>query len=924
MVGRERPLQQLLGLPDSSPSVALVGGDAGVGKTRLIREFLDRLPADTMVLAGQADPGSLGRPFELLLDALSDHVPADDERLSEIRGCNADARPLSDRLELARDLVACTIGGRRAVIVFDDLHWADSESIALFEQLAGREGSPAMLVGTYRPSEISRRHPLAESMPRLERRQAVVHLPLAPLESHDVHGFLAAVYGGNPPHRVVEALHARTGGNPFFLEELLVAAGGVDVGDLATLPLPWNVAEVIRSQIDDLAPNERTVIETAAVLGRRVSFDVLLAVTGVTEDELIAVLRSLIVHGLMDETDPDVFGFRHDLAREAIVGRLLGRERRRLHEAALLTLQKASSPDLAAMARHAKGAGRRDELIDLARRGSAHYLAIGSPYQALGLAELGLGEVSDDVELRTTAARAAWLCGLLDDDALDHARALEADALRAGDLERTCSARRLLVRLYWDVSDPPARAAVTADLAASLDLLGDTPERARVLAVLAQEAMLGCRLDEALDWAAKASAAAESHDLLDVALSARVERGSALLHVRGQARNGIDELLTVATEAFQAGEYVAAARAWHNVGFMSERRLDAALRIEVFERMRTAASLAGFDKLTGTSYADGRSTVAIAEGDFDEARSWMNEAIRAGTGSRRERLLWRVLDDAWLHFEEGSFDALATSLANFDTHSASDYVSTDKKIWVQSLRAALAAAQGRPALARQHLAAMARLADQPPHLPEALQLEPLIPFALDHGLSPGDLRPLLAAVSGFNGCDNENLDIWKLRYEAHLTLAEGHAERAGELFDELLCDPLSGRATRVPELAVDHLGAARALLLQRRGDEAAEHADEARRLLGSWKGWRRDALAAVDRRLGRGAASGRLPCDLTPREGEVLALVAEGLTNAEIAERLFISPRTAAVHVSNILGKLDVSSRTEAAAWAVRSGLGVG
>jgi DNA-binding CsgD family transcriptional regulator len=923
MVGRERPLQQLMALLDCSSSVALVGGEAGVGKTRLIREFLDRLPNGTMVLAGQADPGSLGRPFELLLDALSDHVPADDERLVEVRGCDGDARPIADRLELARDLVVTVVGGRQAVMILDDLHWADSESLALFEQLAGHEALP-VLVGTYRPSEIGRRHPLAESLPRLERRRAVVHLPIAPLQSHDVHGFLAAVYGGNPPHRVVEALHARTGGNPFFLEELLVAAGGVDVDQLATLPLPWNVAEVIRGQVDDLEADERTVIETAAVLGRRVSFDVLLAVTGVSEDELIAVLRSLIVHGLMEESDPDIFSFRHDLAREAIVGRLLGRERRRLHEAALEALKRASSPDLAAMARHAKGAGRRDELIDLARRGSAHYLAIGSPYQALGLAELGLGELCEDPELRITAARSAWLCSLLD-DALDHARWLESSAVRMGDLELTCVARRLLVRLYWEMSDQVTRAAVTADLAASLDLLGDTPERARVLAVLAQEAMLATRVDEALDWAAKALAAAESHDLTDVAMSARVEQGSALLHVRGQARSAIDELLAVGAEAYQAGEYIAAARAWHNVGFMSERRLDPTIRLEVFEKMRTAATRAGFDRLVGASYADGRAAVAIAEGNYADAMTWMTEALRVERMLSRQGIMhWCVLDGAWLEFEGGQFDGVARTLERFDETVVGEMVGKDKKTWVHALRTAAAAAQGQVSTARAELAAMVGIAEAAQSV-EALQLEPIIPFVFEHGLGPEDVRPLLTHLDGFNGCDNESLDVWKLRFEAHVALAEGSAKLADDLFTELFDHPETIRATRATEMAVDHLGAARALILLRRMDEAAEHADAAAGLLANWTGWRVDALAAVERRLGRGGADATDgPPELTPREGEVLALVAQGFTNAEIAERLYISPRTAAVHVSNILAKLDVSSRTEAAAWALRSDRPVG
>ena len=127
------------------------------------------------------------------------------------------------------------------------------------------------------------------------------------------------------------------------------------------------------------------------------------------------------------------------------------------------------------------------------------------------------------------------------------------------------------------------------------------------------------------------------------------------------------------------------------------------------------------------------------------------------------------------------------------------------------------------------------------------------------------------------------------------------------------------------EVATDHIGAARALLLARRDDGG--RARTPTRRPAAWPGGRAGGCAR-SRPSSAGSAGGAPsrptgPVELTPREREVLALVAEGLTNAELAERLYISPRTAGVHVSNILAKLGMSSRTEAAAWAVRSGLGV-
>ena len=249
-----------------------------------------------------------------------------------------------------------------SVLVFDDLHWADSESVALFERLAEPGSGPRLLVGTYRPDALHRRHPTAELVPRLERRHAVTHIHLDRLSVADVGSFLAAVYGRIPSYRVIEALHARTGGNPFFLEELLAAAHEDDPDELMSQPLPWSLGELVRSQLDDLTAEQRCVLETAAVLGRRVGFDILATVSGYAEDELIPILRHLVARGLLIEAEADVFSFRHALAREAIESDLLGRERRRLHQAALDALRErraATTPATSPTTRTARAGSTR-------------------------------------------------------------------------------------------------------------------------------------------------------------------------------------------------------------------------------------------------------------------------------------------------------------------------------------------------------------------------------------------------------------------------------------------------------------------------------------------------------------------------------------------------------------------------------------
>src|SRR5262245_12661288 len=187
-------------------------------------------------------------------------------------------------------------------------------------------------------------------LPRRDGRRAVTRLRLERLGISDVTEFLAAVYGRAPSYRVVETLHARTGGNPYFLEELLSASTGADPEQLIAQPLPWSIGEVVRSQLDELKPNERRILEAAAVRGPRVSFDLLAAVTSTPEDELIDVLRSLVANGMLLETEDDVFTFRHAIARETIEADLLGREKRRLHEQALAALRESPETDVAAIA----------------------------------------------------------------------------------------------------------------------------------------------------------------------------------------------------------------------------------------------------------------------------------------------------------------------------------------------------------------------------------------------------------------------------------------------------------------------------------------------------------------------------------------------------------------------------------------------
>jgi DNA-binding CsgD family transcriptional regulator len=913
MVGRDRELdalRRLVGLPDR-PAVALVAGEAGVGKTRLVEELVASVSDDVVVLVGQADPGGLGRPFGLLLDVLG--TPPGPLEVDGPLAAALDATsPLEARVRAGAEVLTERLGGRAALVVLEDLHWADAESASLMGLLAEVGPAPVLVVGTYRPDALSRRDPAADLLARMERRTAVTHLHLDRLDAPAVDRFLAAALAAEPSFRVVDALHARTGGNPFFLEELLAAAPDDDPDALVSQPLPWNLSEAILGQLDDLPDDARCVLEAASVLGRRVHFDVLAAVTGLGEDDLIVALRALVADGLLVEAEQDLFAFRHELTREAVSGQLLGREQRRLHEAALDALLATPEPDLGALARHAQVAGRYDVLRDAARRGSAAHLAAGSTHSALQLAELGLSE-GDDLELLGIAARSAWLAGLLSEARVHADRWV--GLLDADDDASRVEALGLLARIAWELDDEVGTSRWLVRLRDVVeDLEGET--RARALAAMAQLHMLTERNQSAIDWAGQAIDLAAALDLDDVRIAARVERGSALVRI-GPDPVGIAELIEAADEASRLGIPMLEARALNNllwVDLLGPR----AVTLDRLERMRSAAQRVGFETLTNGAYQEARSWIAAGDGDLEEARRWAEEQASAVCCGPVVRTIWYgSLSAALLAVEAGDRDRAEALLERADTDDALPGL----LLHARCVTAGVHALAGRLDRARTAVAQAVEVGSTELCSSDATFVLYLAGSLRHAGVDVGPLlRHLLAA-----GTD----DGWPLpvpsplrRYVDGLLAIDAGAPAVAAEHLGALAGPVGQAVPGVPAPISGSAAVAAGRLAVAAGDldAAREHAEVAAARLARWGGWRVEELAALQRRLGIGVGPAG-PDVLTPREREVVALLAEGLTNAEVAERLYISPRTAGVHVSNVLAKLGMANRSEIAAWAVREGL---
>jgi DNA-binding CsgD family transcriptional regulator len=908
MVGRDAELRRLVRLAASSqPQVVLVAGEAGIGKSRLVQELLATVVPETRALIGMADAGALGRPYGLLLDAVDDLVTGTAEvgaaavEATALATLSDPARGSVERLRAALGIVAAVTTPPPAIVAFEDLHWADPESIALFERIPDLPGR-RLLVGTYRPEEVTRRNPVADLLTRLERRHAVTHVRLDRLGLADTSALLEAVSGRPPSYRAAMSLHNRTGGNPYFLEELLRAGGdgAVDLERLCEQPLPWNLAEALRRQLDDVDPRQLRVVEAAAVLGLKIPFDLLAAVTQLPEADLIGVLRDLVRRGLMVEAGEDEFSFRHALAREAVADQLLGRERRRLHELALDTLLAAGDAEPALVARHARGAGRYDDLVTAARTGCAGYLACGAAHQALAIAEMGLEEAPDDLELLAGAARAAWLAGLIE-DADTH-----ASRWSGGATEPTgrSAALRMRVRLAYEDGRLDDMAALTDELR---DLIGRLPrgaELAQAMATIAQAYMLRAE-DEAVAWADRAIALAEELDLPGVRLAATVEKGSALInhHSRGGVDTGHKLLLQAVDEAEESGEWLLAARALNNIiGNVLPSSLPEAAQL--LERMRADAERAGFESLAVAAYFQERARLAMQEGDLRAAMAALEE------GHRRDRQYLRTSRDnphhgvfmAGLALEAGELDRVEAIIATLDEPHGKQALSH------LGLTFHLACRRGDVPAADAALAELYTAAASvgPPY---GEQAHDLVSAGLSAGIAAARLRPLAEMVDW-----STEPDGWGPLAYAQLDEAEGRREAALTGYEQVA----GAGALRPAVLASAHTGAARCLIGLGRVDRAREHVATAAALLTRWGGWR---VAEVDALRGRvGLPAPELPdttgaAALTPREREVAGLIAEGLTNAELAQRLYISKKTAAVHVSNILGKLGLTSRTQVAGW---------
>jgi len=952
------------------PQLVLLAADAGVGKTRLLAEFADRASRRgvRVLVGGCVELGDIGLAYLPVVDALRGLAddPADAELLAEVAVSAPGLRRLLpgaagpaptaaqagvglDQLQVLDGVRAVLLSRAErsvVVVVLEDLHWADRATCDLVAFLARtlRSGR-VLLVASYRSDELHRRHPLRPLLAELVRLSGVERIELAPFSQAELAEYLEAIPGVTLPADRVERIYERSEGNPFFAEQL-VAAGGD-----AQLLLPATLADVLLARIQALTEPAQQLLGVAAVAGRQVSHRSLSQVLGRPEPELEQALREAVGSGvLMADASTQTYAFRHALLQEAVYGDLLSSEQVRLHGAYASLLAAEPEGAAAELAHHCLASHDLPGGLTASVRAAEESMAVLAPAETLRhlSSALKLWErvpdaaavtSTDRIDLMLRAAEAAAAAGeepraaalaqaaaAAVDATADPARAARAYErrgrylLHAGQVEEALGAQASAVELV--PAQPPTRL------------------RGRVTAAMAQVLIDVGRPAEARGWCQEALAVARAVGSVDDEADALVTLGRIENYAdSAKARSLYAE---GRTRAASVGNLEIEARALEELAWLDEELGNLAAAEAVFDEGAELARRTGLGwSAFGIEMRCGQCLVRYKTGAWDacerlaaaipepvttqKAAQWAAAALpveiargRASVDRRLRQLValtgtdrYRDVEVAGLEAEhatwQGNLDrgrsAIQRGLAATDTFEAVELPDLIAYVGWMCTKGLTVEAES---------AERARLAGDAAALDDAVAVG---------GALLEQARAAAEQASRAGLARDVDLRGWYAKAEAEWTRLQGHS------------DPKAWQAA-VEAFSYGHVYAvarcqwrlAEALLGVGDRDQATVAARAAHQTtvrLGAEP--LRGALEALARRgrldLGIGIPAERTLAGLTRREVEVLRLLVEGRSNRQIAERLFISGKTASVHVTNILAKLGVHSRLEAAAAARRLGL---
>jgi DNA-binding CsgD family transcriptional regulator len=944
-VARERELATLAAAyaraAAGEPSMVLVTGDAGIGKTRLVAEFLATI--DARVLAGTCAPiGDDGPPYGPLLGALRefDALPGDATQLMET-GQLGRAR----LLEAVLTRLVSESRDRPIVLAIEDMQWSDRSTRDLLD-FCVRCLPPArvLLLATVRTDEIERDHPILSFLAELSRHNRVERLDLAGLTPDAAIELVTETTGLPPGSQVVDGIVRRGAGNAFFLEELSAAAGPDR--------LPGSIREIVHARTAGLSHDASRVLAATAVRNGPVDDALLVELTALTVEQVgTAVGEAIDRRLLLYDGAAETYELPHGLVREAIYAETLPSERRRLHLGFAAYLERTAdwvdAGIAAEIAHHCQRAGAHHRGLtasiraaEAAERVVAYHEAVRHWVRAieqLAVAEEDVAPTTRRIDLLEHGASAAAQAG-------DPAQAVELQRLALAepdarsDRRRTAAGLEALARYLWDAAEDQAGLEVSDEAVAALEALGAEPELAAGLATRARMLMLSSRPHEAIADARRAITLGATPV---VEASARITLGAALADV-GPTHESVVEIKRGREVAREAGSPDQFARACLNLdyAYWSAGRLTEALE----------ASLDGVAEVRrlGLQWAFGPTLLGNAAeklfllGRWPEAHALLDEALIGAGASLAGHDLRNVSAD--LAIAEGRFSEAALLL-----EEASDIVkhagawNTLLPFWLTTVELAIwrrdwDGGDEAMGLAVERLPDTELLVSLPRLCAIGVRLHAEAALVARATRDHEELEARLAAGRALAN----RLDALEERVGGAAALEVGPQASAALARAELA--RLEDRATReqwddvaeafaglgMPHaVAYARLREAEAALGVRSGRSAAREplreAAVLARSLGAVPLLREIESLAGRARLvldvesdGTSGARDILPAGLTTRELEVLRLVAEGRTNRQVAAALFITEKTAGLHVSNILAKLGVANRAEAAAVAHR------
>jgi DNA-binding CsgD family transcriptional regulator/tetratricopeptide (TPR) repeat protein len=970
-------LRESLGAATGSrPSCVVVTGDAGVGKTRLLAEFAQHARQEgARVIAGAGIDLAAGDfPFGVFLAALRDLARSD--RAAEGGGASSRPATYDEVMDLLRADPGETAGGRGArtqlfdrvldllgelsdqqplVLVFEDLHWADRSSLDLLhflvqdlcqerDLLRDLPRERIMMVLSWRTDEAFDESSRAEALWDLDRLDCVENLRLSALPKKDVTAIIQAVAPDPVPVQRAEDIFRRSAGNPLFAQEL-VAAGRAGVAPVTT------IRDVVLRRTRRLSDDAAQAVRALAVIGRPTDHELLAEVAALPAAQLATALREALDQRILRrEGDGELVAFRHPLGQESVYDDVLPSERIDLHRRTAEVLDrrasvgKGSALGVAELAHHWHEAQVWAKALPTAVQAAREAAVVTGFAEAYGQYHRALdawGHVPDAsatigaslATLQQEAAEAAHWAGDTAEAVTLASNARETARARGDRVTEALLSERL-GRYLWELGD--ATASLAADREAVALLADESPGQllARAKAALAAGLLLSGESTDAADQASSSTEIAR-------AAGHAAEEGYALTTLGVcQALNGeLDEGLRTLERARgiceECGSIEEVFRVYANQTFVLttasrlQESLDVAYAGMARVRQLGLTSIGGGALLVNTTCtlqllgewdeAVRRATDTLQQGvpqafagylhlvigDIAAGRGDTEAADRAYTEAER---IAPLRGDAWF---EGTLAASRAEqqLWGGDPARALRTVmerltALDKPAWDEL--AARLTAVGRRAVADQAERARLLSEQQPPGADVVERLAAREQQCRDGALSAStrtiDAFLLTGAAEAARGEGRVDADQWAAVAETWRALSQPYPQayalwREAEALVGVRSKRKAGTVVAEAQAIVDKLDAAP---LRRELSALASRAT-----LTVDAPAAKPAPASTAQRLG-----------LTPREQEVLPLVASGRTNRQIARALFISEKTVSVHVSNIMMKLGASNRGEAAAAA--------